>query len=196
LRRGSAGFASWGTAGWSVGSSSASAGLRWARAIPHGLDGGSTRRSSGSDAWATRAAKRGALQGLAAAAMQERDLDGAADLVLRSVGPARRAHSRGEIACAFRLLATVAAARGRPEIAAELLAAADIASPGTGDAWAVDADGLPSPEPATLRAALGDEAFEECWGRGRSMTTDEAFELGAALAGATSIGSAASQPHA
>src|SRR5690348_10276879 len=72
---------------------------------------------------------------------------------------------------------------------------ADIASAGAGDVWAVDADGLASPEPATLRAALGDEAFEEYLGRGRSVTTDEAFELGAALAGATSIGSAAGHPH-
>jgi hypothetical protein len=68
--------------------------------------------------------------------------------------------------------------------------------PGTGDVWAVDADGLGSPEPATLRAALGDEAFEDYWGRGRSVTIDEAFELGGTLTGGTSTGSAASYPHA
>jgi hypothetical protein len=129
------------------------------------------------DAWG----EAWALQGLAGAAIQEHDLGAAVDLLLRSLGPARQAHSRPGIAGALRLLATVADSRGSPDIAVQFLGAANVVSPKTGEFWAIDADGIASPEPLSLTATIGDPMFDEQWARGRAMTIDEAMAAGQGL---------------
>jgi predicted ATPase/DNA-binding SARP family transcriptional activator len=129
------------------------------------------------DAWG----EAWALQGLAGAAIQDHDLGAAVDLLLQSLGPAREAHSRPGIAGALRLLATVADARGRPDLAVQFLGAASVVSPKAGEFWAIDADGIASPEPVSLTATIGDAMFNEQWARGRGMSTDEAMTAGQLL---------------
>ena len=123
------------------------------------------------DAWG----EAWALQGLASAAIQDHDLRTGVDLLLQSLAPAQRAHSKSTIAGALRLLATVATLEGRPHLAVELLSAATVLSNRPAD-WSVDTDGLDSPEPAKLIATLGNGTFAEHWARGRAMTTHEAID--------------------
>lgn len=124
------------------------------------------------DAWG----EARALQGLADVAIHDQDHDGAVDLLFQSVTAARRAHSPQAMAGALRLLAKVAQSSARPRLAAELLGAASVASPGTRAFWAIDAEGLGVAESLTVRAAIGDDAFDEQWARGRALTSEEAVD--------------------
>ena len=80
------------------------------------------------------------------------------------------------MAGALWLLAKVAESSARPRLAAELLGAASVASPGTRAFWAIDAEGLGMAESLTVRTAIGDDAFDEQWARGRALTSEEAVD--------------------
>ena len=110
-----------------------------------------------------------------AAARRSGDLAGAVPLLLRAL---RLLEDLGQRAAFPELLQEVAAADiRRPAVAARLLGASE---------RLVSETGMPRDDPAdyeetlaTLRAALGDAAFEEAWTAGAELSDDEALSLAA-----------------
>ncbi len=118
-----------------------------------------------SEAWA--------LHGAACAALAEQDDSAAGGLAVRSLRPARRSHNRPATAAALGALATVAARRSSPSLAARLLGAASVVAGEGPGFWAPDIDGIAGVDAAGLAESLGPAGFDEHWARGRAMTTQE-----------------------
>lgn len=109
--------------------------------------------------------------------MAEQDLPTALDLALQSLRPARRSHNRPATAAALPTLATIACRQAEGTLAAELLGAASVVSDEARRLWRPDADGVVVVESTSLVNSLGQQTFDECWARGRAMTTEESVAL-------------------
>jgi predicted ATPase/DNA-binding SARP family transcriptional activator len=121
------------------------------------------------DAWG----EAWALHGLAGVSIQEDVLPDAVGLLVECLGRARRAQANLVAESALRLLATAAFSAGRPDLAAQLLGGASLASPVARSVWSIDADGVATVTPDALIAAIGPEGVDEHWARGRAQTTDD-----------------------
>ena len=137
---------------------------------------GARRRFSEALTWERRLAddwsEAWALQGLARVAIQDGAVADAVDLLTQSLATADRAQSPAATASALGLLATVAFATGRPELAAQLLGAANLVSPHTRFDWSLEPEPRTGVADATVRASLGPERYDEHWATGRAQTTD------------------------
>jgi predicted ATPase/DNA-binding SARP family transcriptional activator len=135
-----------------------------------------------SEAWA--------LHGAASAALAEQDDSAAGDLAVRSLRAARRSHNRPAAAAALRTLATLAARRSSPSVAAQLLGAASVVVGEERGLWAPDSDGIAGVDAAGLRESLGPAGFDDHWARGRAMTTQEWTALATGSISTANVGAA------
>ncbi len=137
---------------------------------------GARRRFSEALTWERRLAddwsEAWALQGLARVAIQDGAVADAVDLLTQSLATADRAQSPAATASALGLLSTVAFTTGRPELAAQLLGAANLVSPHTRFDWSLEPEPRTGVADATVRASLGPERYDEHWATGRAQTTD------------------------
>jgi tetratricopeptide (TPR) repeat protein len=115
------------------------------------------------------------LNSLALLLVRSNEPDEAAGLIAESLDLCRRLGARGFAVESAQILAWVPFLKGRPEVSARLLGAAETAQEALGKEMPATHTGLYRAGIETIRRALGDTAFAIAWEEGRSLSLDVAI---------------------